>query len=124
MFQSVPERTSYTFSFLYLLIGIFFCIYPILGILKNDLVLIFRPGGKVYHLHGINTLFAGTGVILLGLSCLSAAIRNILEERQRQLNLYQIKKYTGISGAILVLRKASFFVFSIWFFYSVYLRII
>lgn len=46
MFQSLPERTNYGLSCIFLLTGIFFCIYPIIGIFKNDFILIVRPGGK------------------------------------------------------------------------------
>jgi hypothetical protein len=123
MFQNIPERTSYGSSCIFLLIGIFFSIYPIVGIFKNDVILIVRPGGKAHHLHGLDALFIGIGVTLLGLSCLLAAIRNILEERQRRRNLYQIKNYAILNSAIQISRRLSFLIILMWLSYSILLSL-
>ena len=123
MLQNIPERSSYGLSSVLLLSGIFFSVYPLRGILENDLVLMVRPGGKAHHSHGIDAVVLGVCVMLLGISNILAAIRNILEERQRQENFYQIKKYAILNSYIAVMRKSSFVIIFLWCFYAAYISL-
>lgn len=104
MLPFLPERTNYRSSFLFILAGLFFMIYPIIGILKDDLLFNFRPGAKVAHLHGIDAFIIGVGLILIGISTLLSGIRNILEERQREQNLYTRKGYPGLAKTLIWFR--------------------
>lgn len=100
MLPFLPERTNYRSSFLFILAGLFFMIYPIIGILKDDLLFNFRPGAKGSHLHGTDAVVIGVGLILIGTSALLSGIRNILEERQRDQNLYTRKGYPRLAKTL------------------------
>ncbi|WP_425291008.1 hypothetical protein [Spirosoma linguale] len=114
MIPEIPERTSYLSSSLFLIFGLFFSIYPISGILKNDLVVVPRASGIGRHLHGVDATVIGIGVILLGISCVLSAIRNILDERQRDQYLYKKVKYPSLYRFISTLRNSGMFVIIAW----------
>lgn len=100
----LPERTNYRSSFLFVLSGLFFIIYPVVGILKDDLLFKFRPLSKGAHLHGTDAVIIGVGLILIGTSALLSGIRNILEERQREQNLYTRKGYPRLGKMLIWFR--------------------
>lgn len=91
---------SYRSNFLFVLSGLFFIIYPIIGISKDDLFFKFRPGAKGAHLHGADAVIMGVGLLLIGTSALLSGIKNILEERQRDQNLYARKAYPRLAKTI------------------------
>lgn len=97
MLPFIPERTSYRSSLLFILAGLFFIIYPIIGIIKDDLFFKFRIGTKGTHLHGLDAVSIGIGLILIGTSALLSGIKNILEEKQRDQNLYTRKAYPRLA---------------------------
>lgn len=100
----LPERTSYRSSFLFVLAGLFFIIYPIIGILNDDLLFKFRPASNGAHLHGTDAVIIGVGLILIGTSALLSGIRNILEESQKDQNLYTRKEYSQLAKTFIWFR--------------------
>lgn len=114
MIPEIPERTSYLSSSVFLAAGLFFIIYPVTGILKNDLILIARPGARGYHLHGLDAAVIGVGVILLGISCLLSATRNIFEEKQRDQYLYRKASYSILYRFTTSLRNLGLFLMVVW----------
>lgn len=102
MLHFLSERISYRSSFLFVLAGLFFIIYPIIGIIKNDLLFKFLLT-KDIHLHGANAIACGVGLLLIGISYLLRGIKSILEKRQRQ-NLYTRTEYSRLAKVLTLSR--------------------
>jgi ABC-type uncharacterized transport system permease subunit len=110
----LSDRPSYRASFLFIVVGLFFIVYPIIGILKNNLFLNFQVGAINTRLQGIDAISLGLGLALIGTSIVLLGIKNILEERQRDLNLYTRKEYPKLAKSLALCRTMGVAVFTLF----------
>lgn len=102
MLHFLPQRTSYRSSFLFVLAGLFFISYAIIGIIRNDSFVRFLPTQELY-LQIANVITFAIGLLLIGFSCLLMGIKSILEKRQRE-NLYKRTEYQKMAKALALSR--------------------
>lgn len=112
MIPEVPERSNYVSSSLYLIFGLLFLIYPFFGVLKDDFIVLFRPSGRAYHLHGVDAIIIGVGVSCLGFSMLVASVKNILT--WRRIDFYTRPSYPRLQKLSSSFRNVGLLIVFIW----------